>query len=63
MPESKSLTEQASKLFEMAERCSNKQMAQALTMQAHALLNLLKDEHDDGGTARSIQSPPSDDQS
>lgn len=37
---SKSLHDQAKELFEMAARCTNKQMAQALTMQAHALLNL-----------------------
>jgi hypothetical protein len=58
MPESKSLDEQARKLFEMAERCSNKQMAQALTMQAHALLNLLKDERDDRRIARALQGAP-----
>ena len=61
MPESKSLAEQASKLFEMAERCSNKQMAQALTMQAHALLNLLKDEPD-SHIDRAIQGTPSNEQ-
>jgi hypothetical protein len=62
MPESKSLTEQATKLFEMAERCSNKQMAQALTMQAHALLNLLKNERDDRRIARAIRGPAPTDQ-